>query len=85
MRQREYIEQDALKNSLKFGSNYQRFDLRIAYKIDAKKVTHEFAFDFVNLTNRKNILNYSYTSESPNYKQEYQLGFLPLFYYKLDF
>lgn len=85
MRQREYIEQDAQKNSLKFGSNYQRFDLRLAYKINAKKVTHEFAFDFVNLTNRKNILNYSYTSEPPNYKKEYQLGFLPLFYYKLDF
>ena len=85
IRAREYIEQDAQKNSLKFGSNYQRFDLRLAYKINAKKVTHEFAFDFVNLTNRKNILNYSYTSEMPHYKQEYQLGFLPLFYYKLDF
>ena len=47
IRQRDYIEQDAQKNTLKFGSNYQRFDLRIAYKINAKKVTHEFAFDFV--------------------------------------
>jgi hypothetical protein len=85
MRQREYIEQDSLKNTLKFGSNYVRLDLRLSYKINAKRVTHEFALDFVNVTNRKNILNYSYTSESPYYKQEYQLGFLPLFYYKLDF
>lgn len=84
-RQREYIEQDALKNTLKFGSNYVRLDLRLSYKINAKHVTHEFALDFVNVTNRKNILKYSYTSESPFYKQEYQLGFLPLFYYKLDF
>jgi hypothetical protein len=59
--------------------------LRLSYKINAKHVTHEFALDFVNVTNRKNILNYSYTNESPYYKQEYQLGFLPLFYYKLDF
>ena len=85
MRQRDYIEQDSLKNTLKFGSNYVRLDLRLSYKINAKHVTHEFALDFVNVTNRKNILKYSYTSESPYYKQEYQLGFLPLFYYKLDF
>jgi hypothetical protein len=84
-RQREYIEQDSLKNTLKFGSNYVRLDLRLSYKINAKHVTHEFALDFVNVTNRKNILNYSYTNESPYFKQEYQLGFLPLFYYKLDF
>lgn len=84
-RQREYIEEDAKKNTLKFGSNYVRLDLRLSYKINAKHVTHEFALDFVNVTNRKNILNYSYTNESPYYKQEYQLGFLPLFYYKLDF
>jgi hypothetical protein len=83
--QREYIEQDALKNTLKFGRNYVRLDLRLSYKINAKKVTHEFALDFVNVTNRKNILKYSYTNEAPYSKQDYQLGFLPLFYYKLDF
>ncbi|MCC7298253.1 MAG: TonB-dependent receptor [Bacteroidia bacterium] len=84
-RQREYIEQDALKNTLRFGSSYARFDIRLSYKINAKKVTHEFAIDIVNASNRKNILKYSYTSDAPNYRQEYQLGLLPLFYYKLDF
>lgn len=84
-KKREYIEQDSLKNSLRFGSSYFRLDLRISYKINAKKVTHEFAIDFVNMTNRRNILKYSYISEAPYYRQEYQLGFLPLFYYKLDF
>jgi hypothetical protein len=84
-RQREYIEQDSVKNTLRFGSGYFRMDVRLSYKINAKKVTHEFALDLVNVTNRQNILKYSYTSEAPYYKQEYQLGFLPLFYYKLDF
>lgn len=84
-REREYIEQDSLKNTLRFGKSYSRFDLRLSYKINAKKLTHEFAIDLVNATNRKNILKYSYTSETPNFKEEYQLGFLPLFYYKLDF
>lgn len=85
LKEREYIEQDSLKNSLRFGSAYFRFDFRISYKINAKRVTHEFALDLVNATNRKNILKYSYTSEPPFYRQENQLGFLPLFYYKLDF
>lgn len=84
-RERDYIEQDSLKNTLRFGSAYARFDLRLSYKINAKRVTHEFAIDLVNVSNRKNILKYSYISEPPYYTQEYQLGFLPLFYYKLDF
>lgn len=84
-REREYVEIDAQKNTLRFGSAYARFDLRLSYKINAKHVTHEFAIDIVNVTNRHNILKYSYISEPPYFKQEYQLGMLPLFYYKLDF
>ena len=84
-RERDYIEQDAQKNTLRFGSSYFRLDLRLSYKINAKRLTHEFALDLVNVSNSKNILKYSYTSEAPYFKEEYQLGFLPLFYYKLDF
>lgn len=84
-RQREYVELDAEKNTLRFGSAYMRLDLRLSYKINTKKLTHEFALDFVNVTNRQNVLKYSYTSEAPYYQEEYQLGFLPLFYYRLDF
>lgn len=84
-REREYVEIDALKNTERFGSPYQRLDMRISYKINSKKVTHEIAFDFINLTNNQNVLKYSYISEAPYYRQEYQLGFLPVFYYKIDF
>lgn len=84
-RQREYVELDAEKNTKRFGSAYVRLDLRLSYKINAKKLTHEFAIDLVNVSNRQNILKYSYTSEAPFYREEYQLGFLPLFYYRLDF
>lgn len=85
LRNREYTEINAQKNTLTFGSPYRRLDIRISWKINAKKVTHEFAMDLVNVTNRKNILKYSYISEPPYAHQTYQLGFLPLFYYKLDF
>lgn len=84
-RQREYVEIDKLKNTERFGSPYMRFDLRLSYRINGKKMTHEFALDLINLTNRKNVLKYSYISDAPYYKKEYQLGFLPLFYYKIDF
>jgi hypothetical protein len=84
-RQREYVELDAQKNTLRFGNAYSRIDARISYKINAKRVTHEIAFDLVNITNNKNILKYSYTSDAPYFREEYQLGFLPVFYYKLDF
>lgn len=84
-RQREYVEVNNLKNTKRFGSNYMRADLRVSYRINRKKITHEFAIDLVNVTNRQNILKYSYINEAPYYKQDYQLGFLPLFYYKIDF
>lgn len=84
-REREYVEIDAQKNTLRFGSAYARFDFRISYKINAKHITHEFAIDIINLTNRQNVLKYSYISEPPYSRKEYQLGRLPLFYYKLDF
>ena len=83
--EREYVEKSELKNTQRFGSPYRRFDIRIAYRINAKKVSHEIAFDLVNVTNRKNVLKYSYIDSAPYSRETYQLGFLPLFYYKLDF
>ena len=83
--QREYVELDAQKNTLRFGKPYMRFDVRIAYRINAKKTSHEIAFDLVNVTNRKNVLKYSYIDAAPYFRETYQLGFLPLFYYKVDF
>jgi hypothetical protein len=83
--EREYIEKSADKNTMRFGSPYRRFDIRIAYRINSKKASHEIAFDLVNVTNRKNVLKYSYIDSAPYFRETYQLGFLPLFYYKLDF
>jgi len=82
---REYIELDAAKNTERFDQPYMRFDIRIAYRINAKKSSHEIAFDLVNFTNNKNILNYTFINEPPYKRIAYQLGFLPLFYYRIDF
>jgi hypothetical protein len=85
----EIVETDSLKNSKQF-KDYFRLDLKIGLKINAKKITHEIAFDLVNVFNVKNILTliYNYDPSHPSanpVQEEYQLGFLPLFYYKIDF
>ena len=85
----ELVEINSQRNSKQFP-DYFRLDLKIGIKINAKKITHELAFDLVNLLNTKNILKLTYFYD-PSHPQEnpvketYQLGFLPLFYYKIDF
>ena len=70
--------------------DYFRTDLRVAYKINGKNASWEIALDLVNLTNHKNVLALSYSPDPTNptanpYVKNYQLGFLPLFYVKVDF
>ncbi len=82
---------DNQRNTLQFKP-YFRADLKIGVRFNSKKVTHEIALDLVNVFNNKNILSESYSyglaqqtgGRQPFYYQ-YQLGFLPIFYYRLDF
>lgn len=85
----DIVPQEGQINSLQFP-NYFRFDLRIAYKVNNKKVTHEVALDLVNVLGTKNVLALSYSPDPKNptadpLVKNYQLGRLPLIYYKLDF
>jgi hypothetical protein len=65
---------------------YYRLDFKVNFKINKKNVTHEFALDLVNLTGQQNILGLTYNPNSETLTQEnYQLGFLPIIYYRLDF
>jgi hypothetical protein len=81
-----YLNQ--VRNTQQFQP-YFRIDLRVNYKINRPRVTHEIALDLVNLLGTKNLLKLTYAPDplgiqSP-IREEYQLGFLPLFYYRLDF
>jgi len=85
----DVVADDNLVNTLQFDP-YQRVDLRIAYKINAKKASYEIALDLVNILNTKNVLALSYAPDPANINanpliRNYQLGFLPLFYVKVDF
>jgi hypothetical protein len=65
--------------------NYFRTDLKLGLRINAKKIAHEIAIDLVNISFSKNILSYNYNIDKNVIEEKRQLGFLPLFYYKIDF
>jgi len=79
---------DSLRNTERF-KNYFRWDLKIGFRANRKKVTHEFGLDIVNILGTKNVLSLTYIPNPKDptdvVRENYQLGFLPLFYYKLDF
>ena len=76
---------DQLRNSKMFP-DYFRFDVKLNYVLNTrKKITHEIGIDLVNVTGQKNLLRLTYVGGDNPVKQVTQLGFLPLFYYKLDF
>jgi hypothetical protein len=86
---RELVELDHLRNTLRFP-DYFRIDLKIGYRVNRPKVTHEFAMDIINVLNRQNVLGLAYVPDPGNasaspFREEYQLGLLPLLWYRLDF
>ncbi len=87
--QKEIVYISETRNSMQFDP-YFIMDFRVNYKINRPKVTHEIAVDFVNVFDTKNILKLTYAPDPNNInanpiREEYQLGFLPLFLYRIDF
>jgi hypothetical protein len=87
--ERELIFLDEGYNERQFR-DYLRLDLKLTYRKNVRKITHEVSLDIVNVTNRQNILGLTYVpvDGNPNInpiRENYQLGFLPLFFYRIDF
>ncbi|MBK9934725.1 MAG: TonB-dependent receptor [Cytophagaceae bacterium] len=82
----EIIYKSETRNSLQFDP-YRRLDLKVDYKINRKGLTHTIAVDLVNILGIQNILSMSYAPQPDGsfIKTEYQLGFLPVFFYRVDF
>ncbi len=78
------VVQDAERNKLQFKP-YFRFDIKLNYRCNTKRYTHEVGIDLVNVAQYKNTLRIQYVSPQEPAREVYQLGFLPLFYYRLDF
>ncbi|MEM7039957.1 MAG: hypothetical protein AAF570_23490, partial [Bacteroidota bacterium] len=65
--------------------DYRRFDLRIYMRINSKKVSHEIAFDGVNILNIENQLGVMYDPTNDEWRVVPQLAFFPIFYYRVEF
>jgi outer membrane receptor protein involved in Fe transport len=58
--------------------DYFRLDLRVAFRIDAKKVSHEIAFDVQNITNHQNPIYMTYNADTGKEEFINQLGIFPM-------
>ncbi len=90
--QRELVWDDASRNTLQFD-DYFRFDLKTNLTWNRPSTTHELGVDWVNVLGVQNVLKLTYApddaaADDPDYspiREEYQLGFLPIFFYRVDF
>jgi hypothetical protein len=94
---KEIIFQNQGFNDSTFA-DYFRLDFKISWRKNADRVTHEFGLDLVNILGTKNLLTLAYRPPLTSqdfidqqngtflpYSQKTQLGFFPIFYYKIDF
>lgn len=78
----EYIEELAYSEQF---PDYFKADVKIGFRLDGKKVSQIWEFYVENVTNHKNPLNQSYSQSKNEIVTVYQLGFFPLFNYKIYF
>jgi hypothetical protein len=65
--------------------DYFRTDVKISYRFNGKKVTHELALDVDNVFNTQNIWQRYYDRASNTIKTEYQAGRFPIPLYRILF
>jgi hypothetical protein len=53
--------------------------------MNRKGVTHTIAVDLVNFLGIENQLTLTYVPQPPYIQEQFQLGFLPVFFYRIDF
>jgi hypothetical protein len=66
-------------------NDYLRADLKISYRINTPKVTHEFGIDLQNITNNENEFARIYNPRTNSVQTQYQIGFFPIPQYRILF
>jgi hypothetical protein len=67
------------------AENYFRTDLRLAFRNNQKKFSHEIAFDLRNLFNTQNYFRRDYNPETDRIEYEPSLGLFPMVFYRFEF
>ena len=65
--------------------DYFRADFRIAFKVSTKKVTQEWAIDLRNVTNHQNLFTQEFDVATGEFRDTYQIGFLPIGQWRITF
>lgn len=65
--------------------SYFRPDIRIAYRLNWKKVSQEWGLNINNVINRDNIQALEYDRTKNRVGYSYQIGFFPVIQYRLEF
>ncbi|PLX18710.1 MAG: TonB-dependent receptor, partial [Salinivirgaceae bacterium] len=65
--------------------DYFRADVRFAYRLDGKRFSQEWAFDIQNVTDHKNPFSKQINLATGQEETTYQLGFFPMFNYRITF
>lgn len=65
--------------------DYFRWDVRLAFKMDGKHASQEWAFDVQNVTNRQNPFYQRYNPVNQQVNTIYQLGIFPVPQYRITF
>ena len=78
------VYDDTRAFSLQFPA-YNRTDIRVAYRMEGKRFTIEWALEIMNLFNQTNVFTQQYNRQSHDTYYSYQLGrtFMPS--YKIIF
>lgn len=80
--QTEFVEEEAFTQKFK---DYARADVRIAFRMEAKKYAQEFAFDIQNVTNRTNPYTKRFNRSTGEVQTINQLGLFPIIQYRIEF
>jgi len=65
--------------------DYFRIDAKPGYRLNTKKLTHEFSIDIQNVTRHLNVFQQSYDIKNETIKTDYQLKFFVIPQYRLLF
>jgi outer membrane receptor protein involved in Fe transport len=65
--------------------DYFRTDFKISFRMNSKKLTHEWALDIQNVFNTQNLFRRTYNPETEQIVQNNQLGIYPIPQYRLTF
>jgi hypothetical protein len=65
--------------------DFFRLDFKLGYRRYGAKSTHYFFLDIQNITNQQNVFTQYYDAEEQKIQTIYQLGFIPIFNYRVQF